>query len=200
MSYIGNTKIGRMFLGATEIAKAYLGSTLVFQKGGQPQPQQHTIVLYPSGYDSVDKSYYNINNPANAYEAADSSDTNYCGVGLARGAGAETYCYFTFDTSAIPASATIDSISCVARVQIQTQNTSYVASKGAKMCSGTTEKTAAVSVTTSAANRTFSMGTWSRAELNDIRIKLYATRGSSNTSQGYNIRLYGATLTITYTA
>ena len=39
MSYIGNTKIGRMFLGSTEIAKAYLGSTLVFQKGAQPQPQ-----------------------------------------------------------------------------------------------------------------------------------------------------------------
>lgn len=34
MSYIGTTKIGKMFLGSTEIAKAYLGNTLVFKKGG----------------------------------------------------------------------------------------------------------------------------------------------------------------------
>lgn len=34
MSYIGSTKIGKMFLGSTEIGKAYLGSNLVFQKGG----------------------------------------------------------------------------------------------------------------------------------------------------------------------
>lgn len=38
MSYIGTTKIGKMFLGNTEIAKAYLGSHLVYQAGTQPQP------------------------------------------------------------------------------------------------------------------------------------------------------------------
>ena len=31
MSYIGTSKIGKMFLGGTEIAKAYLGSNLVYQ-------------------------------------------------------------------------------------------------------------------------------------------------------------------------
>ncbi len=34
MSYIGTTKIGKIFLGATEIGKIYLGTNLVFQKGG----------------------------------------------------------------------------------------------------------------------------------------------------------------------
>ena len=34
MSYLGTTKIGKMFLGTVEIAKAYLGTTLVFQSGG----------------------------------------------------------------------------------------------------------------------------------------------------------------------
>lgn len=38
MSYIGNTKIGKMFLGNTGIAKAYLGTNLVFQNGGSPTP------------------------------------------------------------------------------------------------------------------------------------------------------------------
>jgi len=36
MSYLGTTKIGKMFLGSTEIAKAYLGTALVFQNGGTP--------------------------------------------------------------------------------------------------------------------------------------------------------------------
>jgi len=33
MSYLGTTKIGKMFLGTVEIAKAYLGDDLVFQNG-----------------------------------------------------------------------------------------------------------------------------------------------------------------------
>ena len=35
MSYLGTTKIGKMFLGSTEIGKAFLGTNLVFQKGGR---------------------------------------------------------------------------------------------------------------------------------------------------------------------
>lgn len=38
MSYIGTTKIGKMFLGTVEIAKAYLGTNLVFQKSGSNAP------------------------------------------------------------------------------------------------------------------------------------------------------------------
>lgn len=198
MSYIGTQEIGKMYLGTVEIGKAYLGNDLVYEAETHV-PQQYTVTLYPSGYDDTDKSYYSISNPSNAYEAANTSDTNYCGVGLTRGASAYTYIYYTFDTSSIPAAATIDSISCTARVQIQTTTSSYVASRGCVMCSGTTEKTSSVTVSTTATNRTFTMGTWSRAECSDIRLKMYATRGTSNTQQSYSIRLYGATLTITYT-
>lgn len=45
MSYIGTTKIGKMFLGNTEIAKAYLGTDLVFRKGGGG--------ILPVGYDQL---------------------------------------------------------------------------------------------------------------------------------------------------
>lgn len=40
MSYLGTTKIGKMFLGSTEIQKAYLGSVLVFSQGSGPTPPQ----------------------------------------------------------------------------------------------------------------------------------------------------------------
>lgn len=46
MSYIGTTKIGKMFLGNTEIAKAYLGTDMVFQKGGGSIPPGATPVSW----------------------------------------------------------------------------------------------------------------------------------------------------------
>lgn len=56
MSYLGTTKIGKMFLGAVEIAKAYLGDDLVFQKGGSPSPR------LPAGYTEL--SYVATNSQA----------------------------------------------------------------------------------------------------------------------------------------
>lgn len=46
MSYLGSTKIGKMFLGGIEIGKAYLGNNLVFDKGGEPAPPQVLPVFY----------------------------------------------------------------------------------------------------------------------------------------------------------
>ena len=197
MSYIGTTKIGGMYLGSTGIAKAYLGTDLVFQKGSQPQPVQHTLTVNLSSYDSVDKSYYNITGVSNAYTAPDS--TTLCGVVMKRGADANTWVYFKFDTSSLPADATIVSVACKAKVQKQTNNANYIASAGCVMCSGTTVKTPSVTVAADAYIRTFTTGSWSLAELADVRIKLYGTRGGSNTSNNYTLRMYGAELTIVYT-
>ena len=171
----------------------------VNQAAGAPQPVTQTVVLHVSGYidKTVDGSYHAIANASNAYTVADSSD--YAQVNLTRGKNAETYIYWTIDTSSIPSNATIDSVSCMAKLYITNLNSSYVQSAGAKMCSGTTEKTDSVLVSTTAARRTFTMGTWTRAELNDIRLKLYAKRSTSNTSSAYYLRLYGLDLTITYT-
>lgn len=51
MSYLGTTKIGKMFLGSVEIAKAYLGTALVFQKGGN-------IPYTPVAYIETDGDAY----------------------------------------------------------------------------------------------------------------------------------------------
>ena len=53
MSYIGNAKVGKMFLGNTEIVKAYLGSNLVYDSDAGPQPI--TNVAYIRG--GADGSY-----------------------------------------------------------------------------------------------------------------------------------------------
>ena len=201
MIYLGATKIGRMFLGGTEIAKAYLGSDLVFQKGGQPQPVEHTLTVLLSSYDSTDKSYYNITGVSNAYLDPDtnSSTSSVCGVVMKRGSNAETWCYFKFDTSALPADATIVSVACKARTGISTTSTTYVTSKGCVMCSGTTVKTPSITVSNNGYLRSFETGNWTLEELRDVRVKLYGTRGTTNTSSNYALRMYGAELTIVYT-
>lgn len=57
MSYIGTTKIGKMFLGDVGIAKAYLGNDLVFQNGGGPTPLPYDAeveYLQSSGTQYID--------------------------------------------------------------------------------------------------------------------------------------------------
>lgn len=200
MSYIGTNKIDKMYLGSTEIAKAYLGSNLVFQKGGG-QPQQYTITLVPSSHDTTDYAYYAFINPSYGYTNADS--TTYSQLGLTRGSeGAITYAYYKFDTSAIPANATIDSVSCTAKYSSpSTTNSNNIRVRQIQMFSGTTAKGDANSINnTGATAYSLSVGTWTRQELSDTRIRLYAERGSRNVSSSYAFRFYGATLTITYTA
>lgn len=153
-------------------------------------------VIRFSSYDTTDHSYYSISNVGNAYGNTTSS---YCQVNLTRGAGADTYIYFKFDTSSIPQNAEIDSISCVTRVNFSDNTSTNVTVKGAKVCSGTTEKTGTISITRTVTNRTFTMGTWTREELNDVRIKYYATRGTSNVDINIYFRIYVGTLTVNYT-
>ena len=64
MSYLGTTKIGKMFLGSTEIAKAYLGTSLVFQNGGSPTPPTPTTIPYIRG--GADGSYIDTGITADA--------------------------------------------------------------------------------------------------------------------------------------
>lgn len=160
---------------------------------------EHTITLYLSSYDSVDKSYYSLTGASKAYSDPDNNTTDPAGVSLKRGSGADTWVYWKFDTSSLPANANIVSVSCKARTGITNQNVNNVASKGCVMCSGTTIKTDSIDVTTSNYLRSFVVGNWTREELNDVRLKLYAQRGTNNTSTNYILRMYGAELTIKYT-
>lgn len=199
MSYIGTTKIGGMYLGGTEIAKAYLGTDLVFQKGAQPQPVEYTFTAQLSSYipKATDGSWYSINNSANAY--TDENSSTYCQIALTRGSEAETWIYWLFDTSALPANANIVSVECKCKVYSQSTNANQVASRRAQLFSGTTAKGADTLIPQPAAIKTLSGATWTRAELNDVRLRMYGKRGTSNTTTSYMFRLYGATLTIRYT-
>lgn len=161
---------------------------------------QDSISAHPTSYDTSHYSYASISGSypiTNAY--TDSSSTSYCQVSWKTGSNAETYIYLKFDLSAIPNDATIKSVTAKAKGYVNTTNSSRVTSRQMQLATGTTLKGSALTISTSTSEQTFSnVGTWTAAELHDARVRYYVKRGTSNTSSTYNLRIYGATITVSY--
>lgn len=158
-----------------------------------------TLVCYPSEFDSEHK-YASVNSsyPTSNPIGKGSSNTSYTQVNLTTGSNAETYFYYKFDLSSIPEGATINSVSCTYKGYISNTTTSYINTRNAQLYSGSTPKGSSDTFTQSISARTLTTGTWTRDELQNARIRLYAKRGTSRTSNTYYIRFYGATLTVDY--
>ena len=132
----------------------------------------------------------------NAYD--NSSDTsNYARYSIST--STTGYVYLTYDTSDIPTTATIQSVTAKARLRIS--NTSRVTNRICRLYTGTTAKGSNTDFSSTSSGGTvvnLSTGTWTRSELNDLRMRIGGT-GSSSTSSKY-IYIYGTDITITYTA
>ena len=155
-----------------------------------------TLTVYPSGYVSDDYAYDSASNLENGYNSAD--NTTYATINLTTGAHAETYIYYTFDLSAIPDGAVITGVSCSANVTISSTSVRYISSRTMQLYSGTTAKGSSASIPERRAATTITAGDWTRDELTDCRLKLYAKRTRSGTTTAININFYGASLTIEY--
>lgn len=164
--------------------------------------RQETINIVPSGYTGqTNISSENTTYPwSRGYNGSDHTE-NYARIQLsATNTSTNCYIYYTFDTSEIPAEATITSVSCTARIS----RNSRVSSSTIQLYSGTTAKgssttfsstyTTGISVTPTSITDT---GTWTIAELQNARLRITGRR--SNTNQTGYIYFFGATLTITYT-
>ena len=153
-----------------------------------------TVTLVPSGYTGLTSLTTTSSYPVtNGY--ADTSSTTYARLSLST--STTGYLFFTFDTSEIPADATITSVTAKARVRVS--STSRVTSTQCQLFTGTTAKGSNVTfASTSSTNIvTLTPGTWTRSELNDLRLKIGGTGSSS--SQSKYIYFYGAEVTVTYT-
>jgi len=157
-----------------------------------------SIELVPSGYDSSNSSYSSISSSypvTNGYTNA--SSTSYAYITCNTGSRAKTYISYTFNTSAIPSEATIDSISCSAKVRVS--STSYISTGVTQLYSGSTAKGSATTTrSTSATAYTLTPGTWTRSELDNIQVRFTGTRGTSSTTRAAYLFFYGATLIINY--
>lgn len=146
-----------------------------------------TKTFYPGEYEA-DLDYYDMTDATNPVGKG-SANTTY--ASFKNRSYASGIVYWPFDTSIIPAEATIDSVACKAKGSCNNST------KGSmQLYSGTVAKGSATSTNTSAAVYNLSCGTWTRAELDNIRLLTKITNTNSDNSTFY---FYGADLTVTYT-
>lgn len=159
-----------------------------------------TISVHPTSHDTTNIAYYSVSSSyplSNGYDDSDSE--TYAQVGFTRGTNAETYVYYKFDFSSIPADATIKSVSAKGKGVSSVTNSNVVQTRQMQLATGTTLKGTALTINTNATEQTFSnVGSWTRAELLDARIRFYTKRKSTNVNTNYYLRPYGATMTVTY--
>lgn len=160
-----------------------------------------SIKAMPSSFDSTNYSYQSI---VSGYAATnpigkDSTNTTMSRFNLKTGNGAETWVFYDFDFSSIPANATINSVTAKAKCYINNTTANRIATREVRLYSGTTAKGSAGTVSTSTTAINITAGTWTRDELQKCRLRLYAKRGSNNTTTTYYIGLYGADITVEYT-
>jgi hypothetical protein len=154
-----------------------------------------TLVVCPSSYDTTDYQWRHEENLDNGYTP--SSSTTVATIYATTGRNAETWIYYIFDTSAIPAGATIVSVACTVKAR---SYGSSITTRTAQMYSGSTAKGSATALGTNANTvSTLNVGSWTLAELSNARIKIYGQRGTANTTAtSHCLEFRGATLTITY--
>ena len=112
---------------------------------------QDSITLVPSGYDSSNSDYSGVSNSypiSNGYDG--SSSTNYAYITCHTGSYAETYISYTFNVSAIPRDAVINSVSCTAKTRVS--STSYISSSTIQLYSDSTAKGYSTSAASTSAN------------------------------------------------
>ena len=147
-----------------------------------------TKTFYPGAYKADSNDYYDMKNATNPVGKG-SANTTY--ASFKNRPYQSGIVYWPFDTSIIPAEATIDSVACMAKGSCNSST------KGSmQLYSGTVAKGSATSTKTSAAVYNLSCGTWTRAELDNIRLLTKITNANSNSSIFY---FYGADLTVAYT-
>lgn len=148
-------------------------------------------------YDNTDYAWASSSNMSNGY--AGSTSSNYATINFVTGANAVSYVYWNFGSLAdIPENATDISVSCMCRCLISSTSSTRIATRTAQLFSGTTAKGTAANVPNSSTAFAVSAGSWTRAELLNARLRTYAKRGSSSTTNDYYFRFYGATITVTY--
>nr|DAH44551.1 MAG TPA: hypothetical protein [Caudoviricetes sp.] len=164
-----------------------------------------TITLHPSQVVAEESTYDSVSADAPLTKPIGKGATNatYAEIYLVRDRQAQTYVTYRFDTSSIPAGATIKKVKLRAKGDVAEENTYIISITRVSLLSGQDvlaesndyafgEMASTVAVT--ATNVT-------RAQLEDAKIKLFAQRGSGgNTDKLYFMRFYGADLIVEYEA
>lgn len=174
-------------------------SNLTYVSTGTASTDTSTFI--PSSFDSVNSTYDSIYTGTAEDGLTAHTDSNRFCVYSNTGANAESYLYYNFDCSNIPANAIITSVTCIASAAVY-QASTYFTTYDLQLCSGTTAKGTATTITgsggTSATHNINGGSSWTRAELNNIKIRERLIRGTSSTTSQASFSFWGATLTVSY--
>lgn len=163
-----------------------------------------TITLHPSQVVAEESTYDSVSADAPLTKPIGKGSTNatYAEIYLVWGRQAQTYVTYRFDTSSIPAGATIKKVTLRAKGDVETENTNRISITQVSLLSGQDVLVAsndyafgqiASVAETIATNVT-------RTQLNDAKIKLFAQRGGWYVNNAYFMRFYGADLIVEYEA
>ena len=156
----------------------------------EPVPST-TITRAPSSYVATASTHGTVNS-ATENGLTDASSTTYCEVSSNTAANSESMLVYQFDCSSIPQNAVIESVVCTSKASA---STTYFGTRTMQLYNGDTAKGSPTTISNNTV-QTLTPGTWTREELNDIRVVTRVVRTTSTTSQRF--RFYGATLTVTY--
>ena len=162
----------------------------------------NTLAFLPSAFDSVNSVYKSENTLFSNVIGKDHTNETYAEWDLVTGSAAITQVYYRFDCSSIPADATIDSIQIQAKLYSSNAQMFYAGNTSLYFVNGTEQignGTGNQAWGTTIKTVELNPGTCTRDQLNDAGIKILCARGYLGTSRSYQIRFYGATLTIAYT-
>ena len=162
-------------------------------------PGTNTFTGIPVSFDSAKSSYDSIyTGTTNDGLAPYNSSSRLC-VYVTQTAYAEGKLVYNFDCSSIPRNATITSVSCQVGASCYSSG-QYFDTKTLQLYSGDVAKGTAVNNTGNGSTSTthnIDGGSWTRAELDDIKIVEYVVRGNNTTQASFSF--FGATLTVEYT-
>ena len=124
---------------------------------------------------------------------SDTSSTSYARFKLA---STQYHATYSFDTSAIPTTATIVSVACSVKAYV-TSTSSNISVKKAQLYASSTAKGSADTLPTTLSTWDITTpGDWTATEVRNIRLRFDGTYSGSSS---YYIQFYGAELTIVYT-
>ena len=153
-----------------------------------------TTIVIPSSYASMTNLTANTSYPiTRAY--TNTSSTTYTQLNVSKKNTTGTVYFTGFDFSAIPSNASI--VSVTIKVRCMVSSTSYITAASVQAYKGSSAVGSASNFrTTTATTYTLTSGTWSRADLDNLRIFFSATRGNTNST--CYMRIYGMEVTVVW--
>lgn len=156
-------------------------------------------------FDSANSKYQSeaSNHPFSTIIGKGSDNTDsYAEWNIVRGRFTQSRVYYRFDVSSIPMDATINSVNCTARASRQNARVTEFSTLTLKIVTGTTEESSHATVATDESVNVYDLPskTYTRDELTNIGIVMHSARGISSPNKDFWVRLYGATLSVDFTA